>query len=41
MEIMDAIIDYKKFNKTKLKTIKKNKARERGKFKRRIILDES
>lgn len=41
VEITDAACKYKKFNKRKLLTIRKNKARERGVFKKRIILDES
>ena len=41
LEIIDAICDYKKFNKKKLETVKKNKAKERGRFKKKIILEES
>ena len=41
LEVLDAIIDYKGFNKKEISSIKKDKAKERGKFKKRIILDES
>ena len=41
LEVIDAIIKYKGFNKIELSRIKKNKAEERGKFKDRIILDEA
>ena len=41
LEVMDAIRDYKKFNSTEVSRIKDKKAQERGKFKKRIILDES
>jgi len=41
LEVIDAISDYKKFDKEELQKIKNKKAYERGKFKERIILDES
>ena len=41
LEVLDAVRDYKKFDKRKLETIKRKKAKERGKFKKRIILEES
>ena len=41
LEVLDAIVDYKGFHKREINNIKKNKAKERGKFKNRIILDES
>ncbi len=41
LEALDAIRDYKKFDKRKLEVIKKKKARERGGFNKRIILEES
>lgn len=41
MEIFDAIRDYKKFDRRKLEVIKRKKAKERGGFKKRIILEES
>lgn len=41
LEVIDAIADYKKFNRKIVEEIKKKKAEERGRFKDRIILDES
>ena len=41
MEVLDAIADYKNFDKMEVQRIKEKKAGERGKFKDRIILDES
>jgi predicted house-cleaning noncanonical NTP pyrophosphatase (MazG superfamily) len=41
LEVLDAIANYKKFDRTKVKNIRKKKAAERGRFKDRIILDES
>ena|ERR1035437_8588806 len=41
MEVIDAICRYKKFNKKKLQTVKNKKVKERGAFKKRIVLDES
>ncbi len=41
MEVIDAVADYKKFNKKKVLKVRKKKATEKGKFKKRIILDES
>jgi len=40
MEVIYAICDYKKFNMKKLELLRKKKAEERGRFKKRIILDE-
>jgi predicted house-cleaning noncanonical NTP pyrophosphatase (MazG superfamily) len=40
-EVIDAICKYKKFNNKKLETIKNKKVKERGAFKKRIILEES
>ena len=40
-EVLDAIADYKKLEKEDVERIKEKKAEERGKFKKRIILDES
>jgi predicted house-cleaning noncanonical NTP pyrophosphatase (MazG superfamily) len=40
-EVIDAIIEYKKFNKDEILKIQKDKAEKRGKFKEKIILDES
>ena len=41
LEVVDAICDYKSFNRSELESIKGDKAEERGQFKNRIILDES
>ena len=41
LEVVDAIIDYKNFNKDNLQKEKSKKAEERGKFKDKIILEES
>lgn len=41
LEVIDAIADYKGFNKKEVERIKDKKAEERGKFKQQIILDES
>ncbi|MDO8573106.1 MAG: nucleoside triphosphate pyrophosphohydrolase [bacterium] len=41
LEVIDAIRDYKQFNVSEIDTVKNNKAQERGKFEKRIILDES
>lgn len=41
LEVLDAIADYKKFDRSEIEKIKKNKAEEKGKFKDRSILDES
>ena len=41
LEVLDAISDHKKFNKQKVAAIKKKKAKDRGGFKKRIILEES
>ena len=40
-EVIDAMCDYKRFKKEDVERIKEKKAEERGKFKKRIILDES
>lgn len=40
-EVIAAICDYKGFDKTKLEIVRKKKAKERGVFKKRIILEES
>jgi len=40
-EVLSAIRKFKKFDKRKIESIKKNKAKERGGFKKRIILEES
>jgi predicted house-cleaning noncanonical NTP pyrophosphatase (MazG superfamily) len=41
LEVLDAILDYKGFARGEVERIKNRKAEERGKFKERIILDES
>ena len=41
LEVIDAIINYKNFNKEKLEKIKNKKVEEKGRFKDKIILDES
>ena len=41
LEVIDAIIDYKKIDKNELKIIKEKKVEKRGAFKDRVILDES
>jgi len=40
-EVLDAIADYKKFEKEDVERIKEKKSEERGRFNKRIILDES
>jgi len=41
LEILDAFSDYKGFHKVEVERIKRKKSKERGRFKDRIILDES
>ena len=41
LEIIDAIIDFKKFDREEVQRVKSKKVEERGAFKERIILDES
>ncbi|MFH1968204.1 MAG: nucleoside triphosphate pyrophosphohydrolase [bacterium] len=41
LEVLDAISNYKNFDKSEVEKIKEKKAQERGKFKDKIILDES
>ena len=41
LEVLDAIIDFKKFDRGEAQQVKAKKAEERGAFKERIILDES
>lgn len=38
LEVLDAICELKKFKKDRLASVKKKKAKERGKFKKRIFL---
>ena len=41
LEVIDAIVEYKEFDQQDIVKIREEKAKERGKFKKRIILDES
>ncbi|MBI5913385.1 nucleoside triphosphate pyrophosphohydrolase [Candidatus Azambacteria bacterium] len=41
LEVIDAICEYKKFDKKEVHEVKEKKAKERGKFSKRIILDEA
>jgi len=41
LEVISAICDFKKINKKGLENLRKKKAKERGGFKKRIILDET
>ena len=41
LEVVEAICDFLKINKAELETVKKKKMEDRGKFKDKIILEES
>ncbi len=41
LEIIDAMCSFKRFNRKKIEMVKKKKTKERGGFKKRIILEES
>lgn len=41
LEVLDAIVEHKRFSLEEVGSAKEKKARERGRFKERIILDES
>lgn len=41
LEVIDAVLDYKNFDRKDIEKIKNQKTTEKGKFKDRIILDES
>jgi len=41
LEVIEAICDYRQFNNMDLKKIKSEKAAKRGRFQKRIILEES
>ncbi len=41
LEVLDAIAEYKKFNRNEIEKIKEKKTTKKGRFKNRIILDES
>ena len=40
-EVINAICVYKKFSRSKIESIKRKKAKERGAFKKKIILEEA
>ena len=40
LEVLEAIKDFKKFNQNNIEDIKEKKAEERGRFKKKLILDE-
>ena len=40
LEVINAICDFKKIDRQKLELLRKNKAKKRGSFKKRIILEE-
>ncbi len=40
-EVLDAIVAYKRFVRADIEELKSTKARQRGKFEKRIILDEA
>jgi superfamily II DNA/RNA helicase len=41
IEVIEAVIDYKGYNREEIREIRKNKVLERGAFKNKIILDNS
>lgn len=41
MEVIEAMCEFKKFDKNELEKVKNKKADERGKFKNKVILEES
>jgi predicted house-cleaning noncanonical NTP pyrophosphatase (MazG superfamily) len=41
LEVIEAIADYKKFDRDEVERVRNKKAEERGKFRDKIILDES
>ncbi len=41
LEVVDAIIDCKNLNLQRVKLVKNQKAQEKGRFKKRIILEEA
>ena len=41
LEVINAVIKFKKFNKKNIESIRKSKNKERGAFKKGVILDES
>ena len=40
-EVIEAVVEFKKFDHQELQAVKNKKAEERGKFKDKIILEES
>jgi predicted house-cleaning noncanonical NTP pyrophosphatase (MazG superfamily) len=40
LEVLDAIANYKKFDSKEVKSVKAKKSAERGKFEKRIVLDQ-
>jgi predicted house-cleaning noncanonical NTP pyrophosphatase (MazG superfamily) len=40
-EVLDVIIEHKRFDRNEIETVKGRKAEERGRFRERIILEES
>lgn len=40
-EVLDALIDFKQLDRKKIKRVREQKKKERGRFVRRIILDEA
>ena len=41
LEVLDAIVEHKGFDRKEIEKVKEAKAQQRGRFKDRIILDES
>ena len=41
LEVIETICEFKNINRAQLETLRKKKAKERGGFKKRIILEES
>lgn len=40
LEVIDSICDFKSINKKKLEQLRRNKARKKGRFKDKIVLDD-
>ena len=41
LEVIEAVINFKGFDKDELENVRNNKAEERGKFNKKVILEES
>ena len=41
LEVIDAVIEYKKFDRKEIDVVKKQKVEKRGAFENRIVLDEA